>query len=92
MVTDKIESWHRDGLRICHRKDGEVDSQEQGMRSELIFTALTRESNRYMLVRLAAKATRILHWPNTRIQDTMNDALKRLAHCGPTADPETQQS
>jgi len=49
------------------------------MRSELIFMAVTRESNRYRLARLAAKATRILHWPNTRIQDTMNDALQKLA-------------
>jgi hypothetical protein len=49
------------------------------MRSELIFMAVTRESNRFMLVRLAAKATRILHWPHTRIQDTMNDALRQLA-------------
>ena len=62
------------------------------MRSDLIFKASSHESNRYLLARLAARATRILHWPNTRIQDTMNDALKRLAHCGPTADPETQQS
>jgi hypothetical protein len=53
------------------------------MRSELIFKAITRQSNRYMLARLAAKATRILHWPNTRIQDTMNDALQQLARCGP---------
>ena len=49
------------------------------MRSELIFMAVTRESNRYRLARLAAKATRRLHWPNTRIQDTMNDALQQLA-------------
>jgi hypothetical protein len=62
------------------------------MRSDLIFTALTRESNRYMLVRLAAKATRLLHWPNTRIQDTMNDALKKLAHYSPGVISETQQS
>jgi hypothetical protein len=62
------------------------------MRSELIFMAVTRESNRYMLARLAAKATRILHWPNTRIQDTMNDALQQLARCSPGIAPEIQQS
>lgn len=49
------------------------------MRSELIFKAATRESNRYRLVRMAARATRILHWPNTRIPDTTNSALQYLA-------------
>jgi hypothetical protein len=53
------------------------------MRSELIFMAIARESNRYMLARLAAKATRILHWPNARIQDTMNDALQHLGRSSP---------
>ena len=66
--------------------------QEKTMRSELIFKAVTRESNRFMLARLAAKATRILHWPNTRIQDTTNDALQRLAHCSPGIDAEIQRS
>jgi hypothetical protein len=56
-----------------------IPQEEETMRSELIFMAVTRESNRYRLARLAAKATRILHWPNTRIQDTMNDALQQLA-------------
>lgn len=62
------------------------------MRSELIFVAVTRESNRFMLARLAAKATRILHWPHTRIQDTMNNALQQLARCGPGIATRIQQS
>jgi hypothetical protein len=45
------------------------------MRSELIFGAMTHVANRYLLTKLAAKATRKLHRPNTRIQDTTNDAL-----------------
>jgi hypothetical protein len=60
-----------------------IPQKEETMRSELIFMAVTRESNRYRLARLAAKATRVLHWPNTRIQDTMNDALQQLARCSP---------
>jgi hypothetical protein len=60
-----------------------IPKEKKTMRSELIFMAVTRESNRYRLARLAAKATRRLHWPNTRIQDTMNDALQQLARCGP---------
>jgi hypothetical protein len=43
------------------------------MRAELAFMALAHESNRYRLTRLVAKATRMLHRPNTRVQDTMND-------------------
>ena len=46
------------------------------MRAELTFMALTYESNRYLLTRLIAKATRKLHRPNTRLQDTMNDAFE----------------
>jgi hypothetical protein len=53
------------------------------MRSELIFKAASHQSNRYMLVRLAARATRLLHWPNTRIADTMNSALEHLGHGAP---------
>jgi hypothetical protein len=46
------------------------------MRADLTFTALAYEANRYRLTRLIAKATRMLHRPNTRVQDTMNDAFK----------------
>ncbi|WP_263355213.1 DNA-directed RNA polymerase subunit omega [Acidicapsa acidisoli] len=49
------------------------------MRTELTFKALASMPNRYQLVQLAAKATRALHRPNTRVQDTMNDALERLS-------------
>jgi hypothetical protein len=46
------------------------------MRSELIFEALAREPNRYLLCRLVAKGTRSLHRPNTRVQDTTNEMLE----------------
>jgi hypothetical protein len=45
------------------------------MRSNLIYGALTHVKNRYQLCQLASKATRKLHKPNTRLQDTMNDVL-----------------
>ena len=48
------------------------------MRSDLIFGALTHVSNRYQLCQLASKATRKLHKPNTRLQDTTNDVLDRF--------------
>jgi hypothetical protein len=49
------------------------------MRSELVFKALTHESNRYQLVRLVAKGTRKLHRPNSRIQETMNAVLEHFS-------------
>jgi len=49
------------------------------MRSELVFEAVGTLRNRYMLCQLASKATRKFHRPNTRIQDTTNDVLTRIA-------------
>ncbi len=48
------------------------------MRSDLIFGALTHVNNRYQLCQLASKATRKLHKPNTRLQDTTNEVLDRF--------------
>jgi hypothetical protein len=45
------------------------------MRSELVFGATESVSNRFLLARLIAKASRKLHRPNTRIQDTVNDVF-----------------
>jgi hypothetical protein len=53
------------------------------MRSDLIFGALTHVSNRYQLCQLASKATRKLHKPNTRLQDTTNDVLDRFRDSHP---------
>jgi hypothetical protein len=56
------------------------------MRSELIFGTMTYVSNRYLLAMLASKATRKLHRPNTRIQDTANDVFVRLGRAKPIRD------
>lgn len=55
------------------------------MRSDLIFGALAHVKNRYQLCQLAAKATRKLHKPNTRLQDTTNDVLVRFHSSDPAA-------
>ena len=55
------------------------------MRSDLIFGALTHVNNRYKLCQLASKATRKLHKPNTRLQDTTNDVLDRFKDTVPMA-------
>lgn len=49
------------------------------MRSELIYDAVRTVQNRYLLCQVASKATRKLHRPNTRIQDTMNEVFERFA-------------
>jgi hypothetical protein len=55
------------------------------MRADLIFRALAGESNRYQLTKSVAKVTRMLHRPNTRVQDTMNEAFKWLGRFKPGA-------
>jgi hypothetical protein len=58
---------------------------ENTMRSELVFGAMTYVSNRFLLTRVAAQATRKLHRPNTRIQDTANEVFERFCHANPLA-------
>jgi len=55
------------------------------MRSDLIFGALAHVKNRYQLCQLASKATRKLHKPNTRLQDTTNEVLLRFRESNPAA-------
>ena len=57
------------------------------MRSDLVFGALSHVSNRYQLCQLASKATRKLHKPNSRLQDTTNDVLVRFRIDPPGARP-----
>jgi hypothetical protein len=56
------------------------------MRSDLVFRALSHVSNRYQLCQLASKATRKLHKPNTRLQDTTNEVLGRFEVASPEAE------
>jgi len=53
------------------------------MRSNLVFGALSHVTNRYQLCQLASKATRKLHKPNTRLQDTTNEVLVRFHGTNP---------
>ena len=48
------------------------------MRSEIVIEAL-HTTNRFALCHLTFKAIRKLHNPSNRIQDTTNDALRRIA-------------
>lgn len=57
--------------------------EEGTMRSELVFGATQQVANRYLLVKLAAKAVRAFHRPNTRIAETANAVLLRFS----TKDP-----
>ena len=62
------------------------------MRSDLVFKALSQVTNRYQLCQLASKATRKLHKPNTRLQDTTNDVLCRFQSANPEAETAEQHS
>jgi len=55
------------------------------MRSELVLAAKASVSNSFLLTRVVSKATRKLHVPNTRIQDTTNDVLVRCGCANPMA-------
>jgi hypothetical protein len=48
------------------------------MRSDLIFGAMKQVSNRFLLAKTVAQATRGFHKPGTRIQDTTNEVLIRV--------------
>jgi hypothetical protein len=61
------------------------------MRSEMVFDAMAHVSNRYLLTRLASTATRKLHRPNTRIQETMNEVLVRFSRVSPIASARITQ-
>ena len=62
------------------------------MRSDLVFGALSHVSNRYQLCQLASKATRKLHKPNTRLQDTTNEVLGRFKPSNPGSAASIQAS
>ena len=62
------------------------------MRSELVFGATHYVANRYLLVRVAAKAVRAFHRPNTRIAETANDVLQRFSSENPTRGVATTDS
>ena len=49
------------------------------MRSEMVFAAEHSLPNRYMLCRVLATATRKVHKPATRIEDTTDAILRDIA-------------
>jgi hypothetical protein len=63
-----------------------LKKKEISMRSDLVFRALSQVSNRYQLCQLASKATRKLHKPNSRLQDTTNEVLNRFHSANPEAE------
>jgi hypothetical protein len=60
--------------------------KEDQMRSELVFNAVANVSNRYLLVRAASKAMRLLHRPHTRLEDTTNEVLRLFGRTYPIHD------
>jgi hypothetical protein len=71
-------------------RDGENSLIQSGaqMRSDLVFSAMKQVSDRFLLAKVLAKATRALHRPGVRIEDTTNDALERCGRTNPIADED----
>jgi hypothetical protein len=61
------------------------------MRSDLVFGAVSNVANRYQLCQLVSKATRKLHKPTTRLQDTTNEVLVRYHSTNPGPMPQAQK-
>jgi hypothetical protein len=55
------------------------------MRSELVFVAAAVTSNRYLLTLIASKATRKMHRPDARLEDTSNVVLQLCGRRNPIA-------
>ena len=53
------------------------------MRAELVSGAIKHNPNRYSLSRIVSRATRGLHRPNSRMEDTLNDAFRLLSNTPP---------
>ena len=53
------------------------------MRSALVFGAMENVPNRFLLAKLAAKATRKFHRPHTRVEETVNEVLVRFSCASP---------
>lgn len=48
------------------------------MRSELVYKAALSVDNRFLLCRMVALSTKSLHVPNTAVQDTINNVLRKV--------------
>jgi hypothetical protein len=68
---------------VIFRLAGHSLKENLVMRSDLVFGAMAHVSNRYQLCQLASKATRKLHRPNTRVQDTANEVFARFHTINP---------
>jgi hypothetical protein len=58
------------------------------MRSEQVFGAMAHVPNRFLLTKLAAKATRKFHRPSARVEETVTEVLRRFKQVSPI--PRTQ--
>jgi len=58
------------------------------MRSALVFGAMENVPNRFLLAKLAAKATRKFHRPHTRVEETVNEVLVRFSCASPVRESE----
>jgi hypothetical protein len=84
--------WHEKCLVYVKVEDKFLILGETQMRSDLVFGAMKQVSNRFLLAKVLAKATRELHRPGARIEDTTNDVLLRCGCAYPIADENAVRS
>ena len=65
------------GIRIRLKN---VSNGELRMRSEKVYRALSHIPNRFRLCQATARATKRLHIPSTRTEDTMNSVLSEISN------------
>jgi len=80
-----VGQGHRSSLTFAQAIHTQ-SKKEMPLRSDLVFQATAQISNRFKLCKLATKATRTIHRPNTRLQDTINDVLIRCHESNPEAE------
>lgn len=81
-ITGGATKSHYSGAKVALPTTYAVLRKVISMRSDIVFDAL-QTKNRFELCHQTFKAIRLLHKNNTRIEDTANDVLMRLAATEP---------
>jgi hypothetical protein len=86
--------WHckcSKTTKVIEERDQSSMASENTMRSERVFAAMAHVPNRFLLTKLAATATRKLHRPHARIQETMDEVFLHVSQAtsmGAAGEPE----
>ena len=85
-IVRSIHLWHGKCKVTIKANDKSLVLSGGQMRSDLVYGAIKQVSNRFLLAKGLAKATREFHRPGTSIEDTINDVLVRCSSSNPIVD------